>query len=394
MGMVTMMMPGDECQCHKLGVYQMRVVIDASPLLVRSAGVKNYLYHWILALRRAAGAGGDDIRTLPATAHLGALTHEASVAGRWRTLTGLARVAAANYTPLPVMDFATRGADVFHASVLVRRPPSGPRLTATLHDLTAFLLPELHPPQNRRAEEAFAQIARKADGLIAVSQCTKNDAVRVLGIAAEKIEVIHSGVADAFFDAPQQRLAEVRARYGLSRPFVLYVGTIEPRKNIEALLDAFQALPPAIRTAHDLVIAGPLGWAPDETVERIRRSRYLGYVPEADLAPLTAAATVFAYPSLYEGFGFPVAQAMAAGVAVVTSNVSSLPEVAGDAALLVDPRDRGALAGALERLLEDTALRANLAAAGRARAQGFRWDVCAAKSMAFFRRVTGGRLVN
>src|SRR5689334_17332774 len=121
----------------------MRVVIDASPLLVRSAGVKNYLYYWITHLRRAAGA--DAIRTLPAMNGLGGLTHESSIAGRLRTVRGLATLALANYTPLPVFDYAARGADIFHASVLVHRPPKRMRLTATVHDLTCFLMPELHP---------------------------------------------------------------------------------------------------------------------------------------------------------------------------------------------------------------------------------------------------------
>ena len=178
----------------------MRVVIDAAPLLVRSAGVKNYLYYWIEYLRRAAGA--DAIRTFPALRELGPLTHEASIAGRWRTASGLASLALANYCALPVLDLLIRGADIFHASVLVRRPPRRPRLTATIHDLTSFLMPELHPNANLRADRAFADLLRRAHRLIAVSECTKNDAVRVLGLAPGKITVIHSGIAEAFFDPP------------------------------------------------------------------------------------------------------------------------------------------------------------------------------------------------
>lgn len=360
----------------------MKIAIDATPLLVRSAGVKNYLYHWITHLRRQAGR--DTIGTFPHLARIGALDHEGSVAGRLRTWSGLGMLAAANYTPLPVMDWASRAADVFHASVLVRRPPRRARLTATIHDMTVWTMPELHPASNRRAEASFAELARRADRLIAVSQCTKDDAVRVLGLAPEKITVIHSGVAEAFFDSGP---ADVRARYGLGRPFVLYVGTIEPRKNIDVLVDAFDALPRDVRESHELVIAGPMGWASAETRAKLGRARYLGYVPETDLAPLTAAATAFAYPSLYEGFGFPVAQAMAARVAVVTSNLSSLPEVAGDGALLVDPRSAGELRDALGRLLLSEDLRREVGARGRRRAEGFRWEVCAARSLEFFRGI-------
>jgi alpha-1,3-rhamnosyl/mannosyltransferase len=363
----------------------MRVVIDASPLLVRSAGVKNYLYYWIEHLRRAAGS--DAIGTLPPMPGLGALRHDSSVAGRLRTIRSLGTLALANYTPLPVLDASLRGADAFHASVLIRRPPTRTRLTATIHDLTCFLMPELHPAANRRAERSFAEILKRADGLIAVSHSTRNDAIRVLGIAPEKITVIHSGVADAFFAIDPTAVDSVRRRYRLERPFVLFVGTIEPRKNVDLLLNAFAALPEDLRREYDLVIAGPVGWQAEATVERLRAVRYLGYIPEADLAPLTAAAAIFAYPSLYEGFGFPLAQAMAAGVPAITSNVSSLPEVAGDAALLVDPRSESELREALERLITRPELRAQLAAAGRARAARFRWSECAAESIQFFQQI-------
>jgi len=362
----------------------MRVVIDAVPLLIRSAGVKNYLYYWIDSLRRAAGV--DEIRTFPALDGLGDLNHDASVAGRWRTGVGLAQLALANYSPLPVLDVLSRGADLFHASALVRRPPRRVRLTATIYDMTCFLMPELHPAANLRADRNYAGLMRRAAGLIAISECTRRDAVRVLGIPEDRITVIYPGVAPTFFeDRPAADVAAVRKRYELARPFVLFIGTIEPRKNLGTLLDAFGALAPSIREEFDLVVAGPLGWAPAETVARLDRIRYLGYLPEADIAPLTAAATVFAYPSLYEGFGFPVAQAMAAGVPVVTSNVSSLPEIAGDAALLVDPRSPPELRDALARLLQSADLRAELARRGRARAQAFHWENCAAKSLEFFR---------
>lgn len=365
----------------------MRVVIDATPLLVRSAGVKNYLYYWILHLRRAAG--GATVGTFPRMERVRPLNHEASVLDPLRTFRGLATLAISNYSGAPLLDWLTRGADVFHASVLVRHPPSRVRLTATVHDLTGFLMPELHPRSNLVAERGFAQLARRADGLIAVSECTRQDAVRTLGIAPEKICTIHSGVADAFFDPPAAMVNEVRKRYGLERPFVLFVGTIEPRKNVDLLLDAYESLPASLRDQYQLVVAGPVGWAAESTVARLGSVRYLGYIPEADMAPITAAADVFVYPSLYEGFGFPVAQAMAAGVAVITSNVSSLPEVAGNAALLVDPRSQSELRAALVRMMGSPELRRALALAGRDRAREFRWEVCAAKSLEFFRRVAG-----
>ncbi len=363
----------------------MRIAIDATPLLVRSAGVKNYLYHWITHLRRQAGR--DTICTFPTLGRLAALDHNASIAGRARTWSGLGALALSNHTPFRAVEWMTRGADVYHATVLTHRPPRNARLTATIHDVTAWTMPELHSPANRRAEEHFAELARRADRLIAVSQCTKDDAVRVLGLAPEKITVIHSGVDEAFFDPPAAAVEAVRARYGLTKPFVLFVGTIEPRKNLDTLMDAFDGLPASIRGSCELVVAGPMGWASPETRARLNGVRYVGYVPEADMAPLTAAATVFAYPSLYEGFGFPVAQAMAAGVPVVASNVSSLPEVAGDAAVLVDPRSGSELRDALSRLFLSQDSRRRLAMLGRERAERYRWSICAARSLEFFRDV-------
>jgi alpha-1,3-rhamnosyl/mannosyltransferase len=366
----------------------MRVVIDAVPLLIRSAGVKNYLYHWIEHLRRTAGP--ESIATFPAPIGFGPLRHDRSMAGGWRTGTGLAALALANYSPLPVLDWLTHGADVFHCSGLTRHPPRRARLTATIHDMTCWLMPELHPAANLRADRNFEAILRRADGLIAVSESTKSDAVRVLGLRPEKITVIHSGIAAPFFDPSGEAIAAVRARYRLNRPFVLFIGAIEPRKNIDMLLDAFEALPAPVRQEFELVLAGPMGWASAETAARVRSVRYLGYIPEADVAPLTAAATVFAYPSLYEGFGFPVAQAMAAGTPTITSNVSSLPEIAGDAALLIDPRSLTELRGALSRLLLSPTLGGELATKGRARARAFRWESCAAQSLLFFQEVAGG----
>ena len=143
---------------------------------------------------------------------------------------------------------------------------------------------------------------------------------------------------------------------------------------------------------YELILAGPVGWGNTGVVERaqaMRGVRYIAYVPEADLAGITAGATAFAYPSLYEGFGFPVAQAMAAGVPVLTSNVSSLPEVTGPAAVLIDPRSAGEIAAGLDKLLTSPSLRENLSRDGRVRAERFRWAECARKSLAFFERVIG-----
>ncbi len=365
----------------------LRVTIDAAPLLVRSAGVKNYLYHWLTSLRGIAPEGA--LRTLPELADLGPLHHDRSMAGRARTFASLGTLALANYTPLPLFDWLAGGADLFHASNLMRRPPRRPRLTATVYDMTCWLMPELHSAANLRADRSYSELLRRADGLIAISQSARNDAIKVLQLRPERIRVIYPGIAEPFFDPPGAEIDRVKKHHILERPYVLAVGTIEPRKNVEALLKAYAALPPDLKGEFELVLAGPSGWASRETNSLLGSVRYLGYVPEPDLPALMAGATIFAYPSLYEGFGFPVAQAMAAGTAVLTSAVSSLPEITGDDAVLIDPRSPAELTGGLNRLLTSPSLRHELAGRARLRAARFSWQECAAQSWRFFREIVG-----
>jgi glycosyltransferase involved in cell wall biosynthesis len=363
----------------------MRLTIDAVPLLVRSAGVKNYLFHWIAHLRRLLG--DREVALFPALGRLPDLDHEGSAANPAGTLARQALLYALNLRPNHVWDWIGPPADIFHATKL-RNPPRRPRLTATLHDVTCWLMPEMHQAANVAAEQLFADcIWKRAAGLIAVSENTRRDAARVLGLDAAKIRVIYPGVAETFFDAAPAPCA---------RPYVLYVGTLEPRKNVDRLLDAWSSLPAGLRAEFDLAAAGPQGWHADRTMARLRSPemaacgvRYLGYVPEPQMPGLTAGATIFVYPSLYEGFGFPVAQAMAAGVPVITSGVSSLPEIAGGAAALVDPRSVDEIRAALERLLTSPSARAQMAQAGRVQAQRFRWESCARQSVEFFEQLLG-----
>ena len=359
----------------------MRITIDATSTLLRSAGVKTYTYHWLSHLRQAARPG-EEIRAFPFLGDLAHLDHERSPLPAHATWLRIALLHAANVFGSPVLDRLIERCDIYHATNMVRRAPSRARLTATVHDLTSRLMPEHHTPANIRADGVFAErILKRAAGLIAVSENTRQDAIRILGIAPERIRTIYSGIAPEYFDArPTPR----------ARPYALYVGTIEPRKNLTVLLDAWSALQPALRAEFDLVIAGPEGWNSAATLARVRSETiYLGYVPEQNLPGLFAGATLFVYPSLYEGFGFPVVQAMAAGVPVLTSNTSCLPEVTAGAAVLVDPRSVTEMNAALTRLLESATERVRLSAAGRARANDFQWPACAEASLDFFRGIVG-----
>jgi alpha-1,3-rhamnosyl/mannosyltransferase len=368
-----------------------RLCIDAIPLLVRSAGVKNYLYHWIVHLRKLSGPGR--VRLFPYLGDPGKLDHERSAASRYGTMARLLLFHAMNRGPSGLADWVLPAVDVFHTAKLLN-PPCRARLTATVYDATCHLMPELHTPANVHAEKLFTErILSRADGLIAVSESTRRDAVEVLGLDPRRIQVIYPGIAEEYFQAGPAQIEDARRRCRLNRPYVLFVGTIEPRKNVGTLLDAYQALPAEIRGEFELVVAGPAGWNSDAVLRRLQSSesgvRYLGYVPEPLLPGLFAGAAALAYVSLYEGFGFPVAQAMAAGVPVITSAVSSLPELTGDAAELVDPRSPTEVRAGLCRLLASSSRRSALAGAARQRAERFRWEACARESLLFFETVAG-----
>ena len=360
------------------------------PLLLRSAGVKTYVYHWTRSL--AAAAGARRLSLFPFLDKLGAFTHEFSILPPAETWKRLGLLHAANLCPYPILDWIVPECDVFHVSHQVQHPPRKVRLTSTIYDMTCWLMPELHSAGNVKASGRVAERTfRAADGLIAISECTRSDAVRLLGIRPEKIEVIYPGIAPEFFTAERAASLEVARRYGLTKPYVLFVGTLEPRKNLGMLLEAWEGLSREMRDEFDLAIAGSWGWGDRAIYERLRAGipgvRYLGYVPERDLPALTSAATAFVYVSLYEGFGLPVGQAMAAGAPVVASGISSIPEVAGDSALLVDPNSASEIRSAMARLLGSQSLQDELSKRGRLRAREFTWEACAKKSWEFFERV-------
>jgi len=369
----------------------MRVTIDAVPLLVRSAGIKNYLYHWTRHLLREAR--GVEIRLFPFLGDPSKLDHEGSVTNLLSTAWRLGLLFVMNRAPAGFSELVNAETDVFHTCKLLH-PPRRARVTATVHDLTCWIMPETHSPANVTADRNFAErIWKRADGLIAASQATRDDAVRILGLAQEKFRVIYHGIADPYFHVTAKDAEAARARYGLARPYLLAVGTIEPRKNLDLLLDAYEGLPASIREEFEMVFAGPPGWAQSATKARLRRPspgiRYIGYVGEEDMPGIFAGATALVYPSLYEGFGFPVAQAMAAGTPVITSNVSALPEVAGGAAVLVDPHSEAELRNAMRDLLTSPSERERSIGLGRVNARRFVWEESARESLQFFRDVAG-----
>jgi alpha-1,3-rhamnosyl/mannosyltransferase len=353
--------------------------------------VKGYIWHWIQAMRKRAGYSA--IGAFPFIGALPPLRHNESIYPLAGTVARIAALHASNKIP-GVIDLLTARARVFHSSNQIRRKPSHCRLTATIHDLTSWSHASLHLTGTIQLDLDFAEcVLKRADALIAVSDTTRRDAIEYLNIDPKKIRRIYSGVPAAYFNVTASQIQGAQAAFALSKPYVLYVGTIEPRKNLDRLLAAWSTLPGDLLSERELVVAGPYGWGSDDTLARLRSNskgvRYLGYVGEEHLPGLTAGALVTAYPSLYEGFGFPVVQAMAAGVPVLTSNTSCLPEVAGDGAIYVDPLSTGEIAEALKLLLTSPSLRDRLGAAGRLRAARYSWDRCAEESIQFFEELSG-----
>jgi glycosyltransferase involved in cell wall biosynthesis len=263
-------------------------------------------------------------------------------------------------------------------------PPS----VVTIHDLGYLSFPAAHTARRRLELHLTTRWSlRAARQVIAISQATKDDLLRHYGADPARVSVVHHGLSAGFRPAEPPAVAAARARHGLAAPYLLYVGTVQPRKNLQRLIEAF-ALVAAEYADLSLVIAGRRGWL-TEAIERragqlglASRVRFLGYLPDEDLPALLSGAAAFVFPSLYEGFGMPVLEAMACGAPVLTASDSSLPEVAGDAALLVDPTDVHAIAAGLRQIVGDERLRADLRARGLARAAAFTWERCARETLA------------
>jgi glycosyltransferase involved in cell wall biosynthesis len=288
-------------------------------------------------------------------------------------------------------DWLMPDTSVFHATEHLLPPFRRIRTVLTVHDLIYVLFPEYHLPMNYHfLRLMMPRFARRADAIIAISECTRRDLVRLWQISEGKISVIHEGIDPRFHHpADEEALARVRRRYGLPERYALYVGTIEPRKNLPTLFEAWARL----RYRLPLVIAGKKGWLFQETFSRVESLdlggvvQFTGFVADEDLPALYAQADIFVFPSLYEGFGLPVLEAMACGTPVVTTTGGSLPEVAGDAALLVKPGDVDALTDAVDRLLHDPSLADDLRARGISRARQFSWERAARETLAVYHGV-------
>lgn len=264
-------------------------------------------------------------------------------------------------------------------------------VVATLHDLTFFRNPRWFPANRAWVYQTLARrTVAQSDLLIADSACTAADIREYFLVPEERVVVVPLGCNDRRDPPSTEDFSRIRARYGLPERFLLFLGTIEPRKNLPRLIRAWDRI--AERNHCDLVIAGREGWKTSDYRKALRNARHrsrihvTGFVPNDDLPTLTALSAGFVWPSLYEGFGLPPLDAMACGVPVLTSATSSIPEVVGDAAVLVDPEDEGALADGMLRLLNDEKLREALIDAGRRRASELSWARTVEKTVAAYQQ--------
>ncbi|HOG47642.1 MAG TPA: glycosyltransferase family 1 protein [Anaerolineae bacterium] len=285
--------------------------------------------------------------------------------------------------------------DVLHSPDFIPPFRRHCRSIITIHDLAFLLYPQFLTKSSARYYGQIDQAVRRTDHIIAVSESTRRDIVRLLGVPEQMISVVYEAPRRHFQRLPEAPRPQLQKRFGLERDYVLFVGTIEPRKNIPTLLSAFQQVLDHYHPEVDLVLAGAPGWLTDEVYGLVNRLgltgrvHFLGRVSDDELIWLYNSAQVLVLPSFYEGFGLPPLEAMACGCPVIVSNVSSLPEVVGDAGLLVDPLDADELTVAIWRVLSDSTLRQELVAKGLKRVTCFSWQRAARETLELYRRVAG-----
>lgn len=289
-------------------------------------------------------------------------------------------------------------ADIFHFFNYIVPPKIRGRIIVTIYDMVYKLFPETMARSNyKRLEKELKSSADRADKIVTISMNSKKEIMEYLDVAEDRIDIVYPGIDANIYskDFPPQRFEETKAKYRLPSRYILYLGTLEPRKNIGRIIDAYVLFIKEADEEINLVIAGKKGWMFDEIFKKVEdygledKIIFTGYVDEGDKPLIYKMSDLFIFPSLYEGFGMPVLEAMAAGVPVITSNTSALPEVAGDAALLINPLDVEDIAYAIKKLMKDEALRNSLIQKGQKRSRDFSWKKSAEKLLDIYREVGG-----
>lgn len=292
------------------------------------------------------------------------------------------------------------GLDLFHGVDHVGLPflykNKKCRYIVTIHDLITRILPDKFSFKHRAVQNSILSLVlKKADKVIAVSSSTKKDLLRFYPRCEEKIKVIYEGVEPYFYPRSAQEIKRLMEKYNIDQNYFLFLGTLEPRKNIERVVESFIRFKEETGAEQKLVITGRKGWLYKGILEQMQNSLcsqdiiFTDFVEDQDLPSLYSGAEVFLYPSLYEGFGLPLLEAMACGVPVITSNLSSLQELAEGSALLVNPRDVNQLAQAMERLIRDQQIKTKLKKKGLERTKQFSWRKTAEQTFKLYKEILG-----
>jgi glycosyltransferase involved in cell wall biosynthesis len=301
-----------------------------------------------------------------------------------------------SYSDLMPVETIIGDVDVFHSTSLIMPPLRKAKGVLTIYDLTFMLFPEYHGKGMQAITRDIRKYVSRSDCVIAISEHTKRDIMEHLQVPEERVRVTMLAADERYRPVNDpEAITTAKSKFGIDGDYILYTGTLEPRKNIPALIRAYAQLRHEAKITHRLVLAGKKGWLYDEILESVRTLGlekdviFTGYVADEDMLYLYNGAELFVYPSFYEGFGLPPLEAMACGCPVVTSNTSSLPEVMGDAGLMVDPNRPEELAEAMWRILDNGELRSELRAKGLQRAAEFSWQRCAEETLAVYRELTG-----
>lgn len=375
----------------------MRIGIDIRSLILTKAGINQYTKNIIKSLAkidkdndyvlfcnvksRYDWSGYDNIKEevirLP---HLGRFTEKL-----WEEI-------------LLPNGLSSKKIDLFHSPRFILPGKKPCKFIVTIYDLAFKRFPQLVTKKVfNHFNNGVKSAINRADKIIAISHNTKKELINLFDARNDKIEVVYMGIGeDCRPIRAESQLREIKDKYNLPEKFILFVGTIEPRKNLKRLIEAFYELKKNKSIEHSLVIAGGKGWLYDDVFETLKKLQlnqdviFIGYIPESELPLIYNAADLFVYPSLYEGFGLPPLEAMACGVPVVTSNVSSLPEVVGDAAILIDPYDIQAIAEAIEQILQDYNLREKMIEKGFNQAKKFSWEKASRETLDLYYKCLSG----
>lgn len=408
----------------------MKVGIDITVLYRAWAGVFTYHYRLIQALLQVAPASYEFVLLDYLPLHNGATHHHKEITQLANNQAKMLHVSGLRHRKLSHLSFLQKagietavtaidklleptwekltgavqssqlkkhltGTDIFHSSDVLNIAVPGAKSVTTIHDLTTLILPEYHLPHIQKMQAAKFRFAQEqADAVIAVSENTKQDIVRLLGIEPERIYVVHEGVEPGLRPLPPEAITPTLSTYGLEpESYILHVGTIEPRKNLVRLVEAYHQVRQALPESPKLVLVGRKGWFYEEVYAKVvaldltNSVLFFDSVTDEELPAFYNGALLMVYPTLYEGFGLPALEAMACGTAVIAANTSSLPEVVGDAGLLVDPKSVNDLANAMLLILEDTAQRAELSQKSLKQAQKFTWEKVAKDTLAIYEKI-------